>query len=229
MFPFALLAYLISFPFDKYNRLPNWILLKVGKLYLKINPYWKIKISGLHNYNRHKPVIFISNHQSFLDMPLQALMPWTFKWVSKKSLFYIPFMGWTMKLSGHISIDRDKKTAMRALDRMIPILKNNIPVIIFPEGTRSRDGELHKFKNGAFNIAIKNNIHLQPIVIDGTHNILPSDDWRFTMKQDIYMSILESIDPNDFDTMAELKKYAYSLMKDELYNIRNQHKAHQNV
>lgn len=220
MFPFVLLAYLITLPFDKYHRVPNWVFLTLGRLYVKTIPTWRVHTSGLSNYNRTDSVIFISNHQSFMDMPVQSLLPWKFKWVSKKSLFYIPFMGWNMSLTGHISIDREKKTAIKALNRMIPILKRHIPIIIFPEGTRSRDGQLHAFKNGAFSIAAKHNVLIQPIVINGTRNLLPSDDWRFNINQDIHISVLEPLNPKNYDSISDLRKSAFKLMNKELRRIR---------
>ena len=222
MFPFVLLAYIITAPFDKYKRVPNWILLMGGKLYVSTIPTWNVHYHGIDNYEKTEGTIIISNHQSFMDMPTQSLLPWTFKWVSKKSLFFVPFMGWTMKLSGHISIDRNKKTAIKALNNIIPLLDHKIPIILFPEGTRSLDGKLHKFKNGAFSIATKHNYKIQPIVMDGTRNLLPSGDWKFSFHQDIDISILKPIDPQNFDSISDLKKHAYKVMKNELKRLRGE-------
>lgn len=226
MFVFMLLAivlaYVISFPFDRFHKLTNWIFLTLGRNFVRFNPYWNLKMSGFEKWSGDKPVLLVSNHQSFMDMPLQTMLPCKMKWISKKSLFKIPIMGWSMKLCGHISIDRKKRTSIKSLEhQMMPVMEQNIPIMIFPEGTRSETGQLRTFKNGAFDLAIKHKWLIQPVVIDGTYKLLPSGDWRFHLKENIFLSLLDPIDPVRFDSRDEMKSYTFSVMKKELERLRD--------
>ncbi len=224
MFLTIFVAFLISFPFDRYRKLTNWLFLTMGRTFILFNPFWRLHISGLGKWTKKRGVLLVSNHQSFMDMPLQTLLPCKMKWISKKSLFRIPIMGWSMQLSGHLSIDRNKKTSIKSLEQqMIPVMEHNIPVMIFPEGTRSESGQLRTFKNGAFDLAVKHNWLIQPVVIDGTCGLLPSGDWRFNLKEQIYLSLLDPIDPAQFESRNEMKNYTFSVMEEELERVREQH------
>ena len=223
MFICILIAFLFSFPFDQDRKLPNWVFLTMGRTFFGINPFWKLHIHGFEHWNNSKKVILVSNHQSFMDMPLHTYLPCKVKWISKKSLFKIPFMGWSMTLSGHIRIDRNKRTSVKGLEQQVtPLIENNVPVLIFPEGTRSEKGSIKSFKNGAFDFAHKHHWLIQPIILDGTYRMLPSGDWRFNLKEDIYLSMLEAIDPDQFKSRDEIKEYTHNVMKEELERIRMQ-------
>lgn len=226
MFIFVLPAFIISFPFDRHRLFPNWVFQTIGKIDVNFNPFWKKHFRGFENIVKGERVILVSNHQSFMDMPFQTLLPVRVKWISKKSLFRIPVMGWNMKLSGHLSVDRNKRASIKSLERQMgPLLEDNIPILIFPEGTRSESGELQPFKSGAFDLAIRHNCYIQPIVLDGTYRMLPSGDWRFRIKEDLYLSIMEKIDPAQFSSRDELKNYAHKVMSDELSRIHSKVEA----
>jgi len=180
---------------------------------MRPSPTWKMSISGEEKFDSTKPTIFISNHQSFLDIPFAFQLPWKMKWVVKHSMTYIPVMGWMVKLTGQLTINRSSKSALKKLSKLIKPLKDLVPVMIFPEGTRSLDGELKTFKNGAFLLAKEHGFTIQPIVIDGAYSALASGSKLFNPTASFKMHVLDSIDPNEFDSMTALRDYARDVIK----------------
>lgn len=226
--PLAFLAYIIGYRSDPFRLWPNWFFMAFGQNFTRLNPFWKKQIHGLEKVKLDRPTVFAGNHQSFMDMPLLAGLPFDMKWVSKKELFKIPVAGWLLKVSGHISVDRGKKGAIQSLYKIKPYVDNNIPVMIFPEGTRSRAGELKPFKNGAFIVAKEYNYSVQPIVIQGTYNIMPPGGWRANWKGKVYVSILDPIWPSDFESMEKLRDYTYQCFKTELKRLKELAKNDEN-
>ena len=229
-FPFVLLIYLVTLPFDRYQTVANRFFMQMARFMMYINPGWRIKFYDLDKLVVGKGTIYVANHQSFMDLPLLALLPGTVKWVSKKSLFKIPVLGWMIKMAGHLSIDRKKKTAIKRLDNLVEPLKDGITVMIFPEGTRSLDGELKSFRNGAFLLAEKHNFRLQPIVTEGTRQLLPSHSWVFEPSQPIQVHVLDPIEPENYSSVSELRNATHEAMKNKLEAIRetesNRHSLH---
>lgn len=214
-------TFLFTFLFDKYNRIPNRILGNMAWCMLKISPAWKIEIEGTEKFNSSKPTIFIANHESFLDIPLLFQLPWKMKWVVKHSMTYIPVMGWMVKLTGQLTINRSSKSALKKLSNLVKPLNDLVPVMIFPEGTRSLDGQVKGFKNGAFLLALEHDFLIQPIVIDGAHQILKSGSKLFNKKGVLKISVLDSIDPRNFDGMTELKSYSHSVIVKEKARLQH--------
>jgi 1-acyl-sn-glycerol-3-phosphate acyltransferase len=212
---------LFTFPFDKTRLVATKIMLEMGSWIVKVWPGWKVKIFGKADYDGKEARVFISNHQSFLDMPLQALLPYHFKWVSKAELFSVPIMGWFMSLTGQLSVIRGKSSAEDLLQQAIPMLERGVSICIFPEGTRTRTKELLPFKKGAFVLAWEAGVKIQPLVIDGTFDLNQPDDWRFLDKGEIQMHILNPIDPKDFVSVDEMTSYTHQLYEEKLAEIRS--------
>ena len=102
------------------------------------------------------------------------------KWLFKESLFKIPVFGWSLQFTGDIAIKRgDRKSAQASMLRCRQYVENGMPVMIFPEGTRSKTEELLPFKDGAFRLAIESQAALVPLAVTGTSKALPKHDWRF--------------------------------------------------
>ncbi|MBN1698496.1 MAG: 1-acyl-sn-glycerol-3-phosphate acyltransferase [Spirochaetales bacterium] len=142
----------------------------------------KIHLKGIEKIDRKKNYIFTSNHQSFADIPvLFGFLPFYSVFIAKQSLFYIPFFGWGIAAMGHISINRSEpKKAKKSIDRAIESIKReNKSVFAFPEGTRSRTGEIGEFKLGIFSMAIQADIDVVPIAIAGTREIMPKGSYFF--------------------------------------------------
>jgi len=167
---------------------------KLGKAISKVNPNWQITISGNTGIDDRTPYVMVCNHLSQADIPLISNLPWEMKWVAKEELFRVPISGWMMRLAGDISVDRQammrKRTTLR---KGSEYLSKNCSVIFFPEGTRSRSGKLNKFTQGAFELAIKNQVPVLPLVIDGTQECLPKKSWKFGVAKNIRLKVLQPI------------------------------------
>lgn len=172
---------------------------KLGKAISKINPNWRISITGRTKVDDRKPYIMVCNHLSQADIPLISNLPWEMKWVAKKELFDTPVVGWMMKLAGDISVDRRAQNRKKTtFNQAQYYLKNDCSVIFFPEGTRSRNGKLNAFTWGAFELAIKEGVSILPMVIDGTQNTLPKRSWKFGVAKQIKLKILDPVSPEDY-------------------------------
>jgi 1-acyl-sn-glycerol-3-phosphate acyltransferase len=130
-----------------------------------------------------RPYIFAANHQSQFDIfVLQGFLGVDFRWLAKKELFAVPVWGPAMRRAGYIPIDRSRgRKALKSLAEAAEKIGAGTSVIIFPEGTRSRDGRLQEFKAGAMVLALKAGVPIVPVAIRGTHEILPKG--RLLMKR----------------------------------------------
>jgi 1-acyl-sn-glycerol-3-phosphate acyltransferase len=212
------IIYLLTFPFDKYNRIPNKCLKGLAWLMLKVNPGWTFEIKGASLGKISEPTIVVANHQSFLDMPLSYLLPWDMKWVSKKALFKIPIFGWIIFMTGHLAIDRKSRRSAKALDKLVEPIKKGIPTMIFPEGTRS--SKLKPFKSGAFRLAKQYNFNILPVVINGGGEAMPAGTWKMAYRQHFEITILEPLKSDNFNSANELKEGAFSLIEQELRSLQ---------
>ena len=132
-------------------------------------------VKGLENIPDNEPVIFVSNHQSLIDVKLSiAAIPRNFSFISKDILFKIPILGKYMKISGHIGIRRsDERNAYGTLNEVIKKLDGGKSIIFFPEGTRSENGDLGKFKRGISMVILKSGRRVIPTAIIGSREFLP--------------------------------------------------------
>ena len=135
----------------------------------------KVSVKGLENIDVNRSYVFAMNHQSYFDIfVILSILPVKSKWMAKKELFYIPFLGWAMKSCDFIPVDRKRaKSAYRALKRGLELINQGNSIIIFPEGTRSRDGRIGPFKTGGIILALRSNRPIVPVTIIGTRHILP--------------------------------------------------------
>ena len=136
---------------------------------------------GLEHIPRDQPVIYASNHSSMFDIwALFAALPGSVRFVAKRQLFKIPLLGRAMLAAGHIPIDRaGGKKAFEAYDEAArTIQRGTSSIVVFPEGTRSRTGELLPFKNAPFGLAIAAQVPIVPVYVHHTFEILPKGGWR---------------------------------------------------
>lgn len=135
----------------------------------------EVDVTGTGQLDTQKPYIFAANHQSQFDIfVLQGFLGVNFRWLAKKELFTVPIWGTAMRRAGYIPIDRSHgRQAIKSLDEAAKKIGAGTSVIIFPEGTRSKDGKLHDFKAGAMILAIKSGVPIVPVAIIGTYAILP--------------------------------------------------------
>jgi 1-acyl-sn-glycerol-3-phosphate acyltransferase len=137
----------------------------------------RVRVEGLENFEPDRQYIFCSNHLSLMDTPVVfGYLPVQFRVMAKKGLFRLPFLGWHLRRSGHLAVDRkNPKEAIRSFEVAAQRVKAGTSMVFFPEGTRSRDGVLHDFKHGAFLLAIKAGVPVVPMAIRGTRECLLPD------------------------------------------------------
>jgi 1-acyl-sn-glycerol-3-phosphate acyltransferase len=140
----------------------------------------KVSVKGLSNIDHSKSYIYMPNHQGNFDIPvLLAHLRVQFRWLAKAELFKIPIFGHAMRKAGYISIDRNnRKSAIESLEIAANKIKSGVSVLIFPEGTRSRDGKIRPFKKGGFVLAMDSGVPIVPVVIKGTYAIMTKGKFR---------------------------------------------------
>jgi 1-acyl-sn-glycerol-3-phosphate acyltransferase len=167
----------------------------LGVLLTKLNPLWKITVIGTEAArNSRTPHVVVSNHQSLADIPVLSHLPWEMKWMAKKELFSLPFIGWQLKLAGDIPVERDNpRSAVKTLRKARAVLEQKCSVMVFAEGSRSPDGNMGPFLDGAFRLAIDAGVPILPVVVEGTFNCLPKKSWKFGKARQIRVEVLEAI------------------------------------
>lgn len=174
MFPIAVLLWVITVPFDRRRVVLHAFTNLWGSLYTLINPVWTVRVRGRERIDG-RPCVMVSNHLSLVDIFVMHRLFRHFKWVAKIQAFRIPVIGWNMHLNGYVPLRRgDKHSVEQMFARCRELLDAGSPIIIFPEGTRSRTGQLQSFKPGAFELAKQAGVPVQPIVIQGTFDAVPA-------------------------------------------------------
>jgi 1-acyl-sn-glycerol-3-phosphate acyltransferase len=210
---FAMLFFtIVLYPFDKKRAIAHAQCFWWSDLVIALNPYWKLQVNGLDNIDRNRTYIIIANHQSLADIILAYQIKMQFKWVAKKSLFKIPFVGWSLGLAKHIKLERGNFGSIKKVYREAAgWLRNEVSVLFFPEGTRSETSEMGDFRNGAFKLAIKERVPILPVVFEGTGTAIPRGSWIFTTQTSAKLRILPAIEttnyrPSDYVKLKDLSR-----------------------
>src|SRR5882724_3035963 len=134
----------------------------------------RVSVKGVENIRPNVPYVLCVNHQSHMDIPiLLAALPFQFRFAAKKQLFRYPFLGWHLRRSGHVPIDRENPhAAVKSLREAAETIRHGTPVLIFPEGGTSRYGDIKPFKGGGFMLASKSDAQVVPITIRGSRAVL---------------------------------------------------------
>jgi 1-acyl-sn-glycerol-3-phosphate acyltransferase len=178
---------------------------RLGVAMTRVNPAWKLEMSGTRITDPRHPYVVVSNHQSMADIPLISHVPWEMKWVGKVELFRLPAVGLMMKLANDIPVDRaDRRSGAKMLLRCLKVLEQKCSVMFFPEGTRSPDALLGRFNEGAFHIAIKAQVPVLPLVIEGSYACLPKKSWKFGEPATILLKVLEPVETRGM-TLTEVE------------------------
>jgi 1-acyl-sn-glycerol-3-phosphate acyltransferase len=142
----------------------------------------KLDVRGLEQLEGVRSCMIMSNHQSMLDIAVvYAALPKNLRFVAKRILLWVPFIGWYIWGMGMIAVDRNNRDqAIGALRRAIQLFdhKGGANIMTFPEGTRTRDGRVLPFKKGLFMLAIESGVPIVPMAIEGAHRVLPSDGFH---------------------------------------------------
>jgi 1-acyl-sn-glycerol-3-phosphate acyltransferase len=178
--PLITLLYLFTAPFDPGRYAVGRWLRRAAVVAVALNPLWRFRTSGVRIADPRRPYVAVSNHESFADIFLIAHLPWEMKWLSKEEILRVPVLGWMMRMAGDVGVRRGSANSRRrALAECRDRLEKKVSVMIMPEGTRSPDGELLPFSDGAFELAISAGCPILPLVVVGTRNAMPKGSLRF--------------------------------------------------
>ncbi len=179
---YTLVMGLVALPggmFDRSGRRLHWFSRTWSWLIMKtiLSP---VKVTGLDRIDTSKPHVYAVNHASALDIPvLYVNLPFQFRIVFKKELLAYPIVGWQLRRSGQVCIDQQKPTnSIAAIRSAVKSLKADMPLVIYPEGGRTPDGEIKSFLPGAFFLAIKAQVDIVPVALVGTYELLPMDTYH---------------------------------------------------
>jgi len=196
---------------------------RLGRVLAKVNP-WRIHISGARRIEPQRVYVIVSNHQSFADIPLISHLLVDAKWLAKAELFRLPALGWMLRMAGDIPVDRrDRRSTARALLACGRCLRQGCSVVFFPEGTRSPDGHLRQFADGPFQLAIREQVAVLPLVVHGSGEALPRNSWLFGPAQDIHLHVLEPVPTQDL-LVADTREFQIrvrELIASELDRLRD--------
>ncbi len=159
-----------------------------------------VNVHGLERLDPSRPAVYAVNHQSWFDIfAILAKLPVQFRWLAKEELFRIPLFGQAMRAAGYIPIDRrDRRKAFQSLDEASRRVREGTSIVIFPEGTRSKDGVIQPFKKGGIILAINSNQPIVPVSLSGSYAILPKVG-RWTIRPGrIRMTIGEPIETSEY-------------------------------
>ncbi len=141
----------------------------------------KTTVTGYEHLQAGATYVFACNHSSMIDIiVLLAKLPRNFRWMAKQNLFKIPFMGWGMRMCGYIPVDRqNRRAAVKSIGLASQRIAEGASVAIFPEGTRTPEGQLRPFQSGGFVLAIKSGRPVVPVAIQGAGSALPRGSLDF--------------------------------------------------
>jgi 1-acyl-sn-glycerol-3-phosphate acyltransferase len=203
LFPAAVLIWALTLPIDRRKVVLHRFTCFWGSLYTWLNPVWNVEIIDRHKLVRDQATVMVANHLSLLDILVLFRLFTHFKWVSKAENFRLPFIGWNMHLNRYIPLERGVRASVVQMMRDAgATLQAGNSVMMFPEGTRSPNGRMRRFKTGAFELALKTGVPIQPIVIRGTANALPKAGFVLQGRHPISIKVLDAIPIEHFEGMA---------------------------
>lgn len=182
-----------------------------------------VHVHGLENIKKGQSYVIAPNHQSYWDAFLiYGFIGIKFKWMMKKELGRIPFVGWACYMAGCIFIDRSSRaSSMESIRKAESKLKNGMSVVIFPEGTRTHDGQMAKFKRGAFLISEELKLPILPVTIDGNYDVMSRHAWNVTWHP-VHITVHEPVWPRSTSETDEQElKAIMTQTSEQVYNTIN--------
>ena len=228
LFVLSIIVLAVTYPFDKSRRwvheCSRWI---CGLLY-GVPPFIRRTIDGVENIDKNKAYVMVLNHNSGFDIFAAYKIPLNFRWVSKREVFRVPFMGPLLTIHGDIPIERGN--AAEAMAKMLRLgklwLGRGASVAIFPEGTRSKTGQINRFKAGAFNLAKEAEVEILPIVMTGTNEFFRKG-WLVNWRNRVGIRVLPPVPVEQIQSMEvkELMLQTQERMVEALAQLREEIKA----
>ena len=158
--------------FQSSGRFAHWCARSWSRLILSTTGV-HVDVSGLERLESDRAYVFVANHQSIYDIPIVFWsLPYQIRIIAKESLGRFPFLGWHLRRTGHILVDRRHPNRTAIFGRASKLMKDGLSLIVFPEGTRSRDGRVAPFKGGSFYLALEAELPVVPISIVGSRHVM---------------------------------------------------------
>ncbi len=224
-FVVSIIVLIVTYPFDKSRYWVHWCSRCICSTLFGVPPRMRRTIEGLEHIDKNKPYVMVINHNSGFDIFASYIIPLNFRWVSKKEVFWVPFMGPLLYIHGDIPINRGNAAA--AMAKVIEDgklwLGRGASVAIFPEGTRSKDGEIHRFKAGAFNLAKEAGVEILPVVMTGTNNMFRKK-WLVNWTNHIAIKVLKPVSVEEVAATEskDLAQQTQQRMVEALAELREQ-------
>ena len=187
-----------------------------------------LTVKGLEHVDSSKPHVYAVNHASAMDIPILYVgFPFQFRIVFKKELLSYPIVGWHLKRSGQVCIDQQRPTnSIGSIRSALKSLKAGMPLVIFPEGGRTPDGDIKPFLPGAFFLAIKAQVDIVPVALIGSYELLPMDTYHIKCRP-LEIRIGKPISTAGL-TMSEMDRLSYNVQRavEDLYYRRKPSSRH---
>jgi 1-acyl-sn-glycerol-3-phosphate acyltransferase len=181
LFPLAILVMVVTLNRDA----AVWMARKAWAPFLVWISGSKMTVTGREHVDPKRPTVYVSNHQSTLDIPVVfCALDVNFRFVAKSQLRWVPLLGWYLWAGGHIFVDRgNRRSAIASLRAAAQRIRAGTSILMYPEGTRSPDGRILPFKKGPFALALEAGVSVCPITIEGTDKVMPKNRWAITPGQ----------------------------------------------
>ena len=227
LYVLSFIALIVCYPFDKKRRVVHRISAWLTDTVFIFAPLSRRRVVGVENIDPNKAYVMVLNHQSMVDILSIYNLPLVFKWVSKREVYRIPLVGRLLWMHGDIVINRaSAKEAMQLVhSKGMEWLKKGATVSIFPEGTRSKDGQIHNFKAGAFILAKDAGVPILPVVLDGTSSLVRKG-WMINWRNVITIKVLPPVPAEEVAerSIKEVMAQVHTDMVDALADIRAEKK-----
>ncbi|MBQ5754027.1 MAG: 1-acyl-sn-glycerol-3-phosphate acyltransferase [Alistipes sp.] len=223
-FILSVVALVVCFPFDKPRRVVHSISRAICMCFWLVPPTWRRTILGREKIDSKTSYVIVINHNSMADIIALYFLPLNFRWVSKREVFRMPYIGPLLTIHGDIAIDRGRGAeAMRKVVEDGKLwVSRGASIAMFPEGTRSKTGEIQRFKMGAFALAKEAGVAILPVVLDGTRDVVKKN-YLFNWRNHLKISVLDPIPAEEVATadMSVLMTRVHDDMVAELARLRS--------
>jgi 1-acyl-sn-glycerol-3-phosphate acyltransferase len=218
----TVLIFPFTVPFDRTRRAVHEVSRGIARLFFRLPPRWHTRVSGLEHVDRREVYVIVLNHSAMVDILMLYWVPLNFRWVSRRGILKWPFIGQYMLLHGDILIPRDnpRESAAMVLNEGRKWLRDRrVSVAIFPEGTRSKTGEVGRFKSGAFSLAHEAGVGILPVVLGGSRVV--GKRGRLPWRHQFSVQVLEPVSAEEVarrdpkEVMEETRARMINAKKDE--------------
>jgi len=219
LYPIAVTIWALTVAFDRRLVLLHRFTCFWASLYTWFNPAWPVTLEGRDKIRPSTTYVMVANHLSLLDILVMFRLIRHFKWVSKIENFKVPVIGWNMSMNRYIKLRRgDRESVIQMMEACETTIGEGSSIMMFPEGTRSMNGQMRPFKPGAFELALKTRTPILPIVILGTADALPKRGFVLQGRHPISIRVLDPIPHECFAGMSvdELTAHVRNVIADEI-------------